>query len=241
MALELLELCRYRLVLATKRRDPLVAQLRRDGYTITGDLGEVQWDSELKAPVQQKLVYWPSFPESMGAAERLKKQEAMMRRADGQPIPVLFNGNLVRLGGQRYSLNSLQDISQRKQAEAALRASEQQFSNAFEYAAVGVALLSPDGCWLRVNQALCDMLGYRRDELLGGNFQDITHPEDIDRNLAAVERVLSGEIDSYQQEKRYIHKSGRVVWASLRGLGSAGKWKGAWSGANRLGRGSSGA
>lgn len=81
MALELLELCRYRLVLATKRRDPLVAQLRRDGYTITGDLGEVQWDSELKAPVQQKLVYWPSFPESMGAAERLKKQAAMMRRA----------------------------------------------------------------------------------------------------------------------------------------------------------------
>lgn len=84
MALELLELCRYRLVLATKRRDPLVTQLQRDGYTITGRLEDIQWterDGKLREPLQRKVVYWPTFPDSMDGRARLVAQAALIRKA----------------------------------------------------------------------------------------------------------------------------------------------------------------
>jgi hypothetical protein len=85
LALELLEMCRYRLVLATKRKDPLVRELEADGYTVTGDLSDVQWstgkDGGYAEPVQRKVVYWPTFPESMDARARLAAQANLIRRA----------------------------------------------------------------------------------------------------------------------------------------------------------------
>lgn len=82
MALELLELCRYRMILATKRQDPLVDQLRRDGYRVTGDLKEIQWTEEpRREPLNRKVVYWPTFPEKMDGRERIAAQAAAMRRA----------------------------------------------------------------------------------------------------------------------------------------------------------------
>lgn len=81
MALELLELRSYRLVLATKRQDPLVAKLRRDGFVVTGDLKDIQWDGEKRQPIQKKIVYWPTFPEKMELRERLAAQAALMRKA----------------------------------------------------------------------------------------------------------------------------------------------------------------
>ncbi len=187
------------------------AGLKAFGYTREQLVGHTSLGTDAWVNIEERDRYL----ELLSSQGSVRDFEAVMRSGAGAPIPVLFNGNLVRVGGQLCSLNSLQDISQRKQAEAALRASELQFANAFEYAAVGVALLSPEGCWLRVNQALCDMLGYTPDELLGSNFRDITHPEDIARNVESVEGLLNRESDSYQQEKRYLHKSGRVVWATL--------------------------
>lgn len=81
LAIELLELCRYRLVLATKRRDPLVQQLQRDGYQITGDISEIQWDGERRVPLNPKVVYWPQFPEKMDAVQRRLTQTQLMRKA----------------------------------------------------------------------------------------------------------------------------------------------------------------
>lgn len=85
MALELLELCAYRLVLATKRQDPLVAQLRQDGYVVTSDLAQIQWTFDEGArravPVQRKVVFWPVFPDKMGARQRIEAQAALMRKA----------------------------------------------------------------------------------------------------------------------------------------------------------------
>ena len=107
------------------------------------------------------------------------------------------------------------DISERKESEEALRLSEERFSNAFEYAAIGMALVSLNGRWLKVNQALCDSIGYSAKELSGKTFQDITHPDDLEADLANVRQLLDGEISSYKMEKRYFHKEGRVVWALL--------------------------
>ena len=89
------------------------------------------------------------------------------------------------------------------------------FESAFEYAAIGMALVSPDGRWLRANRSLCELIGYVADELLALTFQDITHPDDLDLDLANVEMLLRGDIRSYQMEKRYFHKDGALIWTLL--------------------------
>ncbi|MCP9471691.1 MAG: response regulator [Nitrospira sp.] len=89
------------------------------------------------------------------------------------------------------------------------------FGTAFEEAAIGMALVSTEGRWLSVNRALCDILGYSAEELTRTSFQALTYPEDLAEDLLLVERTLRGEISSYQMEKRYVHKTGRLVWAQL--------------------------
>jgi PAS domain S-box-containing protein len=107
------------------------------------------------------------------------------------------------------------DATEQKESEEALRLSEARFSNAFEYAAIGMALVSIDGRWLKVNQALSDSMGYSAEEFSGITFQDITHPDDLEASLANLRQLLAGEIRSYKQEKRYFHRDGRVVWILL--------------------------
>jgi PAS domain S-box-containing protein len=108
-----------------------------------------------------------------------------------------------------------QNITERKRAEEALRESEERFSGAFMQAPIGVALVSPDGHWLKVNQALCDLVGYSEDELLTRTFQDITYPEDLEVSRENVRQLIAGEIRSFQAEKRYAHKSGHLITALL--------------------------
>src|SRR5207248_11125838 len=100
-------------------------------------------------------------------------------------------------------------------AEEALLESEQRFRNAFESAAIGMALVAPDGRFLQVNDSLCEIVGYSAAELRERTFQDITHPDDLETDLAFVEQMLAGEIRTYQMEKRYIHRDGHPVWALL--------------------------
>ncbi|MEB3100674.1 PAS domain-containing sensor histidine kinase [Ferviditalea candida] len=91
----------------------------------------------------------------------------------------------------------------------------QLFTHAFKFAAIGMALVSPDGRWLKVNRALCCIVGYSEEELLQMSFQTITHPDDLDRDLNFVRQMMNDELETYQVEKRYFHKSGRVVWVLL--------------------------
>ena len=99
--------------------------------------------------------------------------------------------------------------------EAAMRESEQRFSGAFEHASIGVALVAPDGRWLKVNRALCELLGYGEADLLTHAFQDITHPGDLELDLENMRQVLSGAINAYEMEKRYLHADGSIVTALL--------------------------
>ena len=93
--------------------------------------------------------------------------------------------------------------------------SEQRFRATFEQAAVGVAHVGTDGRWLRVNDKLCEITGYSREELSGMTFQDITHPDDLGEDLDQLRRLLAGEIETYSMEKRYFSKDGSVVWINL--------------------------
>jgi len=89
------------------------------------------------------------------------------------------------------------------------------FQSAFESAAIGMALVSPEGKWLRVNRSVCKITGYSEAELLERTFQDITHPDDLELDLENVRKMLAGEIETYQMEKRYYHKNGSIVWVLL--------------------------
>ena len=100
-------------------------------------------------------------------------------------------------------------------ARRALADSEVRFRATFENAAVGFALVGPDGSILRVNNSLARMLGYSTEELKTKSFRDITHPDDLEANVSVLNKTLIGEADSYFIEKRYIRKDGGIVWANL--------------------------
>jgi diguanylate cyclase (GGDEF)-like protein/PAS domain S-box-containing protein len=89
------------------------------------------------------------------------------------------------------------------------------FRTTFELAAVGIAHNAPDGRWLRMNQYLCDMLGYTRTELEAMTIAELTHPDDRDEDMALTSQLLAGEIQSYTLEKRYLCKNGGVMWGHL--------------------------
>ena len=115
-----------------------------------------------------------------------------------------------RLGG------AFDDMAEAQEArERALRRSEEHFRATFEQAAVGMAQVGMDGTWRRVNDRLCDITGYTRDELLTHKFWDITHPDDLEADFAVRQRLLSGELATFTREKRYLRKDGAVVWVSL--------------------------
>ena len=108
--------------------------------------------------------------------------------------------------------------SRAKRSGAALRGASSEIQAAigtFEQSAIGTALIELNGDWMRVNPALCQILGYSEQELLAKNFQSITHPEDLSPKLSRISQVLKGEIRSFQMENRYLHRDGHMVPALL--------------------------
>jgi PAS domain S-box-containing protein len=136
---------------------------------------------------------------------------------DGRPVWTHVTTRLQRddQGKPLHLLTHIQDITERRATEARLVERETQFRATFEQAAVGIAHVGLEGAWLRVNQRLCDIVGYTSDELLHKTFQDITHPDDLDTDNNYVRQILSGEIQTYSMEKRYIRKDRSLVWINL--------------------------
>ncbi|MEH2039061.1 PAS domain S-box protein [Nostoc sp.] len=109
----------------------------------------------------------------------------------------------------------LADVTAAKQTEVALRESEERFRAMFNQAAVGITLVGLDGRFLQINPALCEITGYSHEELIQMNFQDITHPDDLEVDWENARRVIAKEISGYSLEKRYIRKDGSIVWVNL--------------------------
>lgn len=107
------------------------------------------------------------------------------------------------------------DMILRKQAENELRLSEERFRLSFERSPAGIAMLSTTFRFLRANEAFCRMVGYSETELSDLTFTDITHPEERQGALLRIQRLLTGEIDRYDVEKRYLHKSGQIIWGRV--------------------------
>jgi PAS domain S-box-containing protein len=143
--------------------------------------------------------------------------EYRVRRRDGEyrwfktrGVPIRDGaGNVVKWFG------TCTDITDLRQTQEALAESEHRFRGTFENAAVGIAHTDLEGRFLRVNQKLCDILGYSRDELLARNVQDVTHPDDRGADQEQFPSLLRGEVSSVSRDKRYIRRDRSVVWVAV--------------------------
>ncbi|MBC7170872.1 MAG: PAS domain S-box protein, partial [Polyangiaceae bacterium] len=172
--------------------------------------------------------WWTERPEAQSelkrAIDRAARGELVRylttnRGREGQLATVDFSLKpLFDAGGKVVQLLAeWRDITESEKARIALEESEERFRAAMEYAAIGIALVSLDGRFLKVNRALCEIVGYSEADLLARSFQDLTHPHDLDADLAQAKELLAGRISHYHMEKRYIHRRGHVVWVLLSG------------------------
>jgi len=138
-------------------------------------------------------------------------------RRDGSPAWVKVRAAVADdpETGERRFIAHIVDIADRKRHELALAEAEERFRSAFDNAPIGIALVAPDGRFIKVNRSLCELTGYAETALLVRSFQAITHPDDLDTDLAYVEDVLNGRRRTYQMEKRYYHADGHVIWVML--------------------------
>ena len=107
------------------------------------------------------------------------------------------------------------DITERQQVAENLRKSEFLFRSQFDLGNIGIAITSPDKVWLRVNRHLSDMLGYSEAKLQSLSWAELTHPEDLDKNVAQFNKMVAGEINSYELGKRFIHSDGSIIHTHL--------------------------
>ncbi|ERT06180.1 sensory box protein [Lyngbya aestuarii BL J] len=118
-------------------------------------------------------------------------------------------------GNIKQIIGTATDINERKQAEQKLQESEERFRSAFDYAPIGMAIVSLEGNWLKVNQATCTITGYSPSELASLSVQEITHPEDFEIDFNYAKQLIADQIRTYQMEKRYFHKNGKSIWILL--------------------------
>src|SRR5204862_160631 len=151
-----------------------------------------------------------------GEIDAVRVEKRYLRK-DGSVIWVAFTMVVERdaAGKPQYEIAFFDDVTARKQAEAALRESEARFRQTFELATAGIAHVDLSGRFMKVNRRRCEILGYGEQELIGRPVTEISHPED--RNLTDSQRmrVRSGEKPSVRFEKRYIRNSDAIVWVDL--------------------------
>jgi two-component system cell cycle sensor histidine kinase/response regulator CckA len=145
----------------------------------------------------------------------LEGLEVEQRRRDGTLVTVEINATVVEYRGRKAILTINRDVTPRRAAMQARGEREARFRAAFEDAGVGMAMLGMDGRIVYSNRALQDMLGYTGAELRGRHVRDITHPDDVERNLDLFHGLVAERSGRYQLEKRYVHRDGHVVWTRV--------------------------
>jgi PAS domain S-box-containing protein len=142
------------------------------------------------------------------------KFDTRHRRKDGSIRVISASVKAIGLG-KGLIVGSFQDVTDLRRAEAAAVEREAQLRAYFETPAVGVAITSPEKGWLRVNDQICSMLGYSREELSRMTWIELTHPDDLAADVGEFNRLVAGEIDRYSLDKRFIRKDGAVLWTLL--------------------------
>jgi PAS domain S-box-containing protein len=169
-------------------------------------------NEETRAPVESPVSLVLRKGQVVGLANH-----TVLIAKDGKERPIADSGAPIRnaTGSTTGVVLVFRDQTEERAVQRALAEREAQFRATFEQAAVGIAHVGLDGAWLRVNQRLCDIVGYTSDDLLQRTFQDVTHPDDLDTDLKYVQQILAGEIQIYSLAKRYLRKDRSQVWINL--------------------------
>lgn len=172
------------------------------------------------------LTYWDITPEryqnqeqqqleSLSKTGRYGPYEKEYIHKDGHLVPVRLQGLIIDRNKEKYIWSSVEDITESKQAEENLRESEYRFRKLYEDGAIGMVMVGKDFKFITANRSFCQMVGYQEKELQQLTFLDITHPDDMDKDIPQVKKMIAGEIDIYKTEKRYLNKSGQTIWIQL--------------------------
>ncbi len=145
--------------------------------------------------------------------------ESVYRRKNGSTFPVEIRLGSFTFEDRPLFLALARDVTERRKADAALRESEERFRNYFELGLIGMSLRDRDGKFIQFNDRLCEIVGYEREELKNKTWLDLTHPDDREENIQAIAKVLSGATRRLSLEKRYIRKSGEIVYVSISLIG----------------------
>lgn len=138
-----------------------------------------------------------------------------LRRKDGSVLWAHVNVTPIANDNGYHFVVTVEDISARKAAESALQSSEEYYRRYFNQALIGMAVTNAERRWLNVNDRLCEMLGYSREEMLSQTWASMTHPDDLNANMTMFRRAETGELDNYALEKRFIRSDGETVYARL--------------------------
>ena len=141
--------------------------------------------------------------------------EVSFRKPTGETCVLLGSASTVKLDGKPSIFVVAKDITHLRGMQLAVETSEARFQAMFEKSFTGIGIMDGDGTVLHANTALKNMLGYSKEEFIGINTREITHPDDIVKNIIYYRQLASGKLDYYQMEKRYIKKDGKVVWANM--------------------------
>ncbi len=173
---------------------------------------------QIITPTRYRGEHKKKFPEfqSTGQGAAIDKTvELFAVHKNGTEFPIELSLSAIKIEGKWNSVGVMRDISERVKSEELLKLRETRLRSYFELPQVGITITSPDKGWLEVNSGIQNMLGYTLDEFNGLTWTDLTHPDDVDADLAQFKRVLDDEIDSYVLEKRFIRKNGEIVWTIL--------------------------
>jgi PAS domain S-box-containing protein len=163
--------------------------------------------------------------EVLKTGHSIRDEEVTVQRADGSSIAVLLNIDpLIDAQGKMVgAINCFQDVTERRRmldaldrSQHELREQEERWTATYEHAAIGIVELDAEGRFIRVNEAICAIVGGTREELLGWRLQGRTHPDDRDVDQELYQRQVAGDIGFYSIEKRFIRRDGRVIWIAVR-------------------------
>ncbi|SDS54585.1 PAS domain S-box-containing protein [Mucilaginibacter mallensis] len=187
--------------------------------------GEIYWDEVVREIYEVSPDFAPTLDNSLAFYTDGTMIRKLLAARNGEQVSGRLQLNTAKNNTKWVEVRvavsatiiygTITDITAQIALDSKVAEQGEQFHYAFEYAPIGMALVSTAGQWMRVNQELCRILGFEADELLRLTFQDITHPDDLNVDLKQMYELLDSKISSYQMDKRYFHKNGHVIWVSL--------------------------
>jgi len=197
----------------------IVSDTWREMLGLAGDgVVDPQWEWRRRVHPEDLLLVDAADAACLAGWTERSESEYRIRHAGGHWIWLRSEASVTQRdpAGRALRLVGTQtDITALKEAEAALRSSEERLRSAIEHAPIGMALVDPAGAWINVNEALLTFLGYAADEFLQLDFRDLDHPDDAGLDKDLIAQLVAGDISHYQLEKRYLHRGGHAVWGLL--------------------------